>query len=317
MTGAPIPAGADTVVKVEDTRPVDGGVEILAATPVGTAIRPAGGDLEQGASVFVAGTVLTPAHVGVLATIGVAHPVVYRRPSVAIVSTGDEVLPPDAAELAPGQIRDSNRPLLAALLTELGVDMVDYGIVPDDAEELRQTLLDAARSCDVILTSGGVSMGDYDLVKQILTELGDIDLWKIAMQPAKPFAFGAIEGTPLFGLPGNPVSVLVAFEQFARPALSKMMGRSRLYRPRSQGILAEPVSTDPAKTVFLRVTCDDDGSQVHLAGGQSSNVLSAAAMADAFAVVPVGTSSIAAGEPVTLEWFRRPASRTAAEATTP
>jgi molybdenum cofactor synthesis domain-containing protein len=264
--------------------------------------------------VFAAGTLLTPPHLGVLAAIGEIDPVVHRRPRVAILSTGDEVVPPETPRLEPGHIRDTNRPMLGALLTELGVEVEDLGIVGDDADLLRSVLLGAAAEADAILTSGGVSMGEYDLVKQILTELGDIDLWRVAMQPAKPFAFGSIGTTPLFGLPGNPVSVLVAFEQFVRPALSVMMGRSAVFRSRSAGVMAEGVDTDPEKTVFLRVAVDrGDPPRARLAGGQSSNVLSAAADADAFAVIPVGTGRVEEDEIVTLEWFRHPAARTVEE----
>ena len=206
MTGAPMPEGADTVVKVEDTEPLPDGVRIMAATPTATAVRLAGGDLEAGDPVFAAGERLTAPHLAVLASLGVS-PRVRRRPRVAMLSTGDEVLPPETEDLGPGQIRDTNRPLLAAMLDELGVEVVDLGIVGDDADVLRNTLEQGAREADMVLTSGGVSMGEYDLVKIILRELGTVEFWKVAMQPAKPFAFGHIEGTPLLGLPGNPVSV--------------------------------------------------------------------------------------------------------------
>ena len=316
MTGAPMPAGADTVVKVEDTEPGDGSVRILASAPVGTAVRPAGGDLAAGSQVFTAGTRLTARHVAVLASIGVAEPTVRRRPTVAIMSTGDEVQPPETATLAPGQIRDTNRPLLKRLLTELGVDVVDLGIIADDEALLRSTVEKAAAESDAIFTSGGVSMGEYDLVKAVLGTLGDIDFWQVAMQPAKPFAFGTIDGTPLFGLPGNPVSVMVAFEQFARPALLHMMGSERLFRPRVSGVMGEAIRTDPAKTVFSRVVVSIDPDGVFHArpsGGQSSNVLSALAAADAFAVAPVGVGDVAAGDEISLEMFTWPERRTAAE----
>ncbi|HEY5685743.1 MAG TPA: gephyrin-like molybdotransferase Glp [Acidimicrobiia bacterium] len=315
MTGAPIPAGADTVVRVEDTEAsAPGTVRITVPTPSGTSVRPAGGDVPGGSLVFPAGTLLTPPHLGMLAAVGVVDPLVYRRPRVAILSTGDEVVPPGTRHLEPGHIRDTNRPMLRALLTELGVDVADRGIIADDGALLRSTLVDVADDCDAILTSGGVSMGEYDLVKQVLGDLGDIDLWRVAMQPAKPFAFGSIGSTPLFGLPGNPVSVLVAFEQFARPALSVMMGRSAVFRRRSSGMMGERVDTDPEKTVFLRVSVGEgDPPRVRLAGGQSSNVLSAAAAADAFAVIPVGTGRVEEGENVVLEWFRDPAARSVEE----
>ncbi|MDX1447552.1 MAG: molybdopterin molybdotransferase MoeA [Acidimicrobiia bacterium] len=311
MTGAPLPDGADTVVRVEDTQASEDRVKITTAVAPGTAVRHAGGDVAAGTTVFSAGTRLTPAHLGVLATLGVVRPEVYRTPSVAVLSTGDEVVPPEATELAPGTIRDANRPLLLALLAETGVDVADFGIVGDDPDLLRDTLRAAAAQCDVVVTSGGVSMGDYDLVKQILTELGSVDLWKVAMQPAKPFAFGAVDGTPLFGLPGNPVSVFVAFENFLRPALLAMRGEERIFRPVSEATWGESVSTDPAKTVFLRVVRSDGVAR--LAGGQESNVLSATAHADGLAIVDVGIDSMESGERVPVLEIRHPASRTAAE----
>lgn len=308
MTGAPLPVGADTVVRVEDTE-VDGNtVTVTVAVPTGTAVREAGGDVSAGSLVFPAGTQLSPPHLGVLATIGTARPLVHRNPRVAVMSTGDEVRSPDVIELAPGAIRDANRPLLKGLLAELGVEVRDFGIIGDDADTLSEALRTAAAECDAVVTSGGVSMGDYDLVKQILTQLGSVELWKVAMQPAKPFAFGAIEGTPLFGLPGNPVSVMVAFENFLRPALLAMRGATALFRPISSGVWAEPVDTDPAKTVFLRVV--RKGDEVHLAGRQESNVLSATAVADAFAIVDAGVSSMNAGDRVGLLEIRLPAART-------
>lgn len=310
MTGAPLPSGADTVVRVEDTEPGEGKVRILAAEPRANVRRP-GGDVEAGTVVFEAGTRLTPPHLGSLATIGVAAPEVHRRPRVAILSTGDEVVPPDTAELGPGMIRDANRPLLTGLLDELGAEVIDLGIVGDDADALTSSLVRGAEVADVVATSGGVSMGEYDLVKAVLAELGDVEFWKVAMQPAKPFAFGHLGATPLFGLPGNPVSVMVAFEQFLRPALLKMMGSRFLFRPRVPAVAGERFVTDPAKTVFLRViVAVEDGRWVaRSAGSQASNVLSAAAVADAFAVIPVGVDVVDRGDPVTLEMFRWPENR--------
>ena len=314
MTGAPVPDGADTIVKVEDTDSGDRSVRILRATPVGTAVRPAGGDLATGAPVFDQGVRLTARHLAVLASLGVS-PTVGRRPTVAVLSTGDEVLAPDAAELGPGQIRDTNRTLVKALLADLGVDVVDLGIVGDEAAALRDALARGANEADVVITSGGVSMGEYDLVKIILRELGTVSFWKVAMQPAKPFAFGHIEGVPLFGLPGNPVSVMVAFEQFARPALLKMMGAHRVFRPQIAATADQGWSTDPEKTVFSRVsvTHRDGMAFARPSGGQMSNVLSSLANADAFAVVPVGVGSVSTGDTVTLELFRVPESRPMSE----
>lgn len=317
MTGAPLPLGADTVVKVENTEP--GGpdeVVITAVTPPGTSVRPAGGDTRAGSLVIEAGTRLTPLHVGVLSAIGEAWPPVRRRPTVALMSTGDEVMPPETGRLGPGQIRDANRLPLRALLEELGATPVDYGIVPDDATALRQVLSHAAAACDVVISSGGVSMGDHDVVKEVFADAGSVDFHRVAMQPAKPLGFGEVGGTPFFGLPGNPVSVVVAYEQFVRPALLAMMGSEVLFRPRTPGVWEESISTNPDKTVFLRVATrlNPDGKwAVRLSGGQSSNVLTALAAADAFAVVPVGVADMAEGDTVELEQFRWPETRSRSE----
>jgi molybdenum cofactor synthesis domain-containing protein len=311
MTGAPLPTGADAIVRVEDTIPADGSVTINTGAPPGTSVRRAGGDIAAGSTVVSAGTRLGPNHLGVLASVGEANPTVFRRPRVAVVSTGDELVTYDTEVLSPGQIRGTNGLVLANVLAELGVDVVDLGIVGDDAGELRAALTRAAREADAIVTSGGVSMGEYDLVKAVLTELGGVEFWQVAMQPGKPFAFGMIDGTPLFGLPGNPVSVFVAFEQFVRPALLHMMGSPRLFRPRLTGVLDEEVSTNPEKTVFVRVALEWDDGTAHAypSGGQDSNVLSALASADALAVIPVGAGDLAAGSPVDLEMFRYPEDR--------
>ena len=311
MTGAPMPGGADTVVQVEHT---DGGsdrVAINVATETGTAVRSAGSDLEAGSLVLGAGIRLRPVHLATLASVGQAHPYVYRRPRVAVFSTGNELQPYETAELAPGQIRDTNRLLIRESLGDLGAEVLDLGIIGDDADQLRATLTEAAATADAVATSGGVSMGEYDLVKTVLSEVGGVEFWQVAMQPAKPFAFGSIDGTPFFGLPGNPVSAFVAYEQFLRPALLHMMGSPAVFRPRIEGILEEPVDTNPEKTVFLRVQIywQDGDAHARLSGGQGSHVLSALASADALAVVPAGVGAIDAGSPVTLEMFRWPEER--------
>ncbi len=306
MTGAPMPGGADAVVPVEDTESADRStVTINASVGEGTHVRPAGGDVAPGDVVVEAGVRLTARHVAALAGAGIA-PVVSKVPTVALMSTGDEVVEPDTAELAPGKIRDTNRVLLRAMLADLGVPFVDLGIVGDDTEELRAAYVHAAEVGDVIVSTGGVSMGDFDFVKAILRDTGSVDFWRVAMQPGKPFAFGNVSGTPLFGLPGNPVSTFVSFEQFVRPAILSMMGATKVFRPRIAGIMGEDVQTNDEKEVFLRVLLAEDSNGSFVAvrsGGQGSNVLSALAAAEAFAVIPVGVGSLSAGDPVTLEMF--------------
>jgi len=310
MTGAPMPPGADTVVRVEETFSEGSKVTVNTEVDVGTSVRPAGGDVTSGQTVFTAGTRLTPMHVGVLATIGVARPEVFARPRVAFMSTGDELTPTGEA-LGPGAIRDSNRPMLLALLQETGVEPIDLGIVPDDREALR-TALDRGAESDVVISTGGVSMGDYDVTKLVLQGDAHVDFWQVAIQPAKPLAFGRIGPALFFGLPGNPVSVLVSFEQFARPALLKMQGARAILRPRLVARAGETLDTDPGKTVFVRVLVEglsEGVPTVVKSGGQASNVLSAAASADGFAVVPRGTGTVEPGDEVPVEMFKWPESR--------
>jgi molybdopterin molybdotransferase len=312
MTGAPMPFGADTVVEVEVTETTGNEVTISAAREAGTHVRPAGGDVPRGVRVLEPGERLNPAMLGVLASLGVVEPAVGRRPVVAIITTGDELLPPDAPVPPKGKIRDSNRTTLSAMLTGIAERVIDFGILGDQADPLRAAIREAARDADVVITSGGVSMGEYDVVKAVLTELGGVEFWKVAQQPGKPFAFGQVAGTPLFGLPGNPVSVMVSFEQFVRPALLHMTGATALFRPHVRARLAEGISTNPEKDVFLRVRVNEDAGELRavLSGGQSSNVLSAMATADGFALVPVGVGDLAAGDLVVLEMFSWPESRT-------
>ena len=306
MTGAPMPDGADTVVRVEDTAAEGGKVSVSVSVPGGTYVRPAGGDVAAGQKVFDAGVRMGPMHVGVLATLGQVAPVVSRRPKVAIMSTGDELQPPETRDLGPGMIRDSNRPMLRSILQAVGVDILDIGTIPDDADALRAALGRAAVESDLIVTTGGVSMGDYDVTKAVLEDDTGVEFISVAMKPGKPFAFGQLGGTPFFGLPGNPVSVMVSFEQFVRPALLSMQGAVRVLRPQVLGIAGESLLTDPEKTVFLRVETSYRDSQLVATptGSQASNVLSGAAAADAFAVVPRGVADIEEGRPVILELFR-------------
>jgi molybdopterin molybdotransferase len=306
MTGAPMPEGADAVIRVEETTLQNGRVTISPSVSAGNSVRPAGGDIEAGETVFDMGTRLSSVHLGVLATIGAVNPVVSQLPRVAVMSTGDELQSAETADLAPGMIRDSNRPMIKAMLAETGVEIIDLGRISDDADELRAAMGRASTQADVIVTSGGVSMGDYDVIKLVLREEADVDFFQVAMKPGKPFGFGQVGGTPFFGLPGNPVSVLVSFEQFVRPALLAMQGSNALLRPRAIGTAGEKFESDPAKEEFVRVASGGSGPEleVHQTGGQSSNVLSAAARADAFAVIPVGVEEVGVGDPVILELFR-------------
>jgi molybdopterin molybdotransferase len=291
MTGAPIPGGADAVVMVELTR-VDGDeVEMLAEVPTGNHIRPAGDDLQPGSEVFPAGTTLGPGHLGVLASLGVEAPLVHRRPRVGVLSTGDELVV-GSAPLQPGQIRDSNRTALLALVREAGAEAVDLGLVRDDEAAVAAALTAGAADCDVLLTSGGVSMGDFDYVRSFLERQGRMNWMQVAIRPAKPLAFGLLDGTPVFGLPGNPVSSMVSFELFARPSLLRLMGRHDTERPRLWALAGEPLLRRPdGKVHFVRAIArqDPDGAwRVRSAGGQGSHQLAAMATANSLAVVPDG-----------------------------
>jgi molybdenum cofactor synthesis domain-containing protein len=312
MTGAPMPEGADAVVPVEDTEShAREEVTILAPTTRGKNVRGRGGDTSPGDIIVDCGVRLTARDVATLASAGI-EPVVADLPRVAIMSTGDEIVNHETRDLQSGTIRDSNRVMLRAVLGELGVPILDLGIIGDDPNALRSAYERASSEADIVLSTGGVSMGDYDFVKQVLGELGSVGFWQVAMQPGKPFAFGSINGVPLFGLPGNPVSTFVSFEQLVRPAILHMMGATNLLRMRIVGTMGEDVQTHPGKTVFLRVLLaqDADGTFVAVqSGGQGSNMHSSLANADAFAVVPVGTGSLSAGDDVTLEMFTWPEGR--------
>jgi molybdenum cofactor synthesis domain-containing protein len=303
MTGAAVPAGADAVVMIERTSPApDGGsVVVEAAVDRGTAVRRTGDDLRAGDVVVAPGTVLTPGRLGVLASVGAATVAVHRRPRVGVLSTGDELVDVDRP-LEPGLVRDSNRPTLLALVETSGFVPVDLGRAPDDEAAITSAVHSAVEGCDAVLTSGGVSMGDVDLVKVVLDRIGDMRWFQVAVKPAKPFAFGTVEGMPVFGLPGNPVSSMVSFELFARPALRRMagFGEGSLERPGVRAVADEDLRRQPdGKVHYLRVVTrrgPDGRWGVRSAGGQGSHQLAAMAAADGLAVLPDGDGVAAGGE---------------------
>ncbi len=307
MTGAPMPAGADAIVMVERTEPLaNERVRIQVAARVGDHVRPAGGDVEPGQLVFTAGTRLRPAHLGVLASLDVHEVRAYRRPRVGVLSTGDELV--ERGELAPGQIRDSNRPMLLALAREAGCDPVDLGSARDDEALITDRIAHALDTCDALLTSGAVSVGDYDFVKVAIEKLaaargGEYTWAQVAIKPAKPLAFGLIGGVPVFGLPGNPVSSSVSFEMFARPALRVLAGDPHPQRPHVATIAAQPFERRPDGTLHLdrvRVWVGDDGRyRSERSGLQASNVLSGMANADGLALLADG-DGVAEGDAVTV-----------------
>jgi len=298
MTGAPMPPGADAVVMVERTH-TDGDVVVVEHhADVGEHVRRAGDDLKPGDVVVDSGTVLTPAHLGVLASLGYQRVPVFPRPRVGVLSTGDELVD-GPQDLQPGQIRDSNRPTLLALVRQSGFVPVDLGLARDDEATIAGAVERGVATCDALVTSGGVSVGDFDYVKAVLDRLGSMRSWQVAIRPAKPLAFGTVQETPVFGLPGNPVSSMVSFELFARPALRMMGGHRQLFRRQIDAIAAAPIRRrSDGKLHLVRVVASvgEDGRwRVHPVGGQGSHQLAATAAANALALVPDGEGIAAAG----------------------
>jgi len=343
-TGAPVPPRADAVVQVELTTPADASgapagergcvaagplpaaVLVHAAVTRGTAIRRAGDDLEEAVAILGAGTRLTPAAIALAAGSGNETLRVHRRPRIAIVATGDEIRAAGRA-LGEAGIPDANGPGLTALVEEAGGEAFNYGIAADRLEDVRARLAIAKHGdVDAVIVSGGVSVGPYDVVRSAFEEIGRMELWRVAVQPGKPFAFGVVERpdggrTLLFGLPGNPVSTFVTFELFVRPAIRLLTGypSDRLVRSTDRAVLRDDVSKSPGRRAFLRVVSERDAAgstvrdgdgrvRVRLAGGsrgQGSHVLSALAAADALAIVPESVDSLPAGSPVDLWWLDR------------
>jgi molybdenum cofactor synthesis domain-containing protein len=295
MTGAPMPGGADASVMVEDTERDGDDVVIRTTVEAGASVRGVGEDVHLGAELFPAGTLVRPAVAGVLASVNARRVRVFRTPRVAVLSTGDELIN-DGSALRPGQIRESNKTMLLPLVTGSGCEAIDLGVVRDDEAALEEILRRAADSYDAIITSGGVSMGEYDVVKAVLSRIADMRWMQIAIKPAKPFAFGLLAAghrhVPVFGLPGNPVSSMVSFELFARPALRKMMGHTDLDRTSIVAIADDGLRrrTD-GKTHYMRVAGSfraDGRYHVRSVGAQGSHQLAATSLADAIAIVPDG-----------------------------
>ncbi len=291
MTGAPVPPGADSVIQVELTRsegPNSEWVEILEEVAPGNNIRPAGEDMRRGQTVLTRGTCIRAWEVGILATLGYAQVPVIRRPRVAILGTGDEVI--DIHEpLRPGKIRNSNSYLLEAAVRQAGAGAYRLGVARDTVESLREKFSEAIKY-DLILTSGGVSVGEFDLVKNIMQEQGGINFWRINMRPGKPVAFGHIGAVPLLGLPGNPVSSAVTFELFGRPMIRKMMGHTRLLRPQIEVRVEDGVQDRAMRRHYVRAHVERrDGQFVaHTTGNQGSHVMTSLVNANALVIVPEG-----------------------------
>ena len=301
MTGAMVPAGADTVIPLEWT---DGGVamvRIMRAPTEGANIRRTGEDVVAGETVLPAGAHLGAVQIGLAAAVGRSRLLVRPRPRVVVVSTGSE-LTEAGQPLTPGKIVDSNSPALTAAAIEAGAIAYRVGIVPDDARTLAATLEDQLVRADVLVTSGGVSVGAYDVVKEVLSRLGTVAFDKVAMSPGMPQGFGTIgvDNTPVFGLPGNPVSALVSFEAFVRPALRKMLGATPIERPRVRAVTTKELTSPPGKRSFLRVWLEvkKGAYVVSPVSGSGSHLLAGMARANALAIVPEDVEKVPAGGPV-------------------
>lgn len=306
MTGAPIPSGADSVVMVEDSEKIGSDrVRLTRVAKYMGAIRDEASDVRIGDVVFGAGTVLNAPGAGVLASINARNVLAYPRARVAMLSTGDELIT-DGSPLKPGQIRESNLTMLVAMIAATGCDVINLGVIADDETLLEKTLCDVSLRCDAVITSGGVSMGEFDVVKAVLGRIARMNWMQLAIKPAKPFAFGqlvAADGRtiPIFGLPGNPVSSMISYELLARPALRKMMGHTReLLRPAVRAIVDAPLKRKvDGKIHYMRVFgsfAADGRLHVRDTGPQGSHQLAATAMANGLAEVPDGNGVDAGGE---------------------
>jgi len=305
MTGAIVPAGADTVVIQEVVRVDNEHVVVPAGQKAGQNVRRSGEDLRAGHAALAAGKLLRPAEIGLLASLGIAEVAVRRRVRVAVFSTGDELCS-IGANLKAGEVYDSNRYTLWSMLTRLGCDVLDMGVVRDDPAALEAALRSAAENADAIITSGGVSVGEADFIRALMAKLGEVAFWKIAMKPGRPMAFGRIGNAFLFGLPGNPVAVMVTFYQFVRQALLKMAGVTPLPTPPAFAARCmQPIRKGRGRTEFQRGVLypDTEGWCVRPTGGQGSGILRSMTEANCFIVLEQERSDVAAGETVMVQPF--------------
>lgn len=304
MTGAPVPEGTEAVVMQEETQVEGELVRFLTQPRPGQNIRRRGEDLAEGARVLAAGLRLSPRELPLLASLGIASVRVRRPLKVAIFSTGDE-LKPVGTPLAHGDIYDSNRYGVKAMLARLGCECLDLGIIPDDPAQLRAAFLEADREADALITTGGVSVGEADFTKQLLEELGEIGFWKLAIKPGKPFAFGRLPNAWFFGLPGNPVSAMVTFDQLVKPALARLAGQTLAAPLRLAATVTEPLKKSPGRLDFQRgiLTQGPNGLEVRSTGSQDSGVFSSLSRANCYIVLEQERGKVAAGETVTVEPF--------------
>jgi molybdopterin molybdotransferase len=305
-TGAPVPAGADVIVPIENAN-VEGDelVRLLDGPAPGSHVRPRGEDVREGDVLIPVGKRLGAPELGLLASAGLPTPLVHPRPRVVVLSTGDELVTPTETPSF-GQVRDANSFTIFAALREMGAMPVMAGIVRDDVESLRDTIFNFEIQADAFVSSGGVSVGERDVVKAAFFRRGDVDFYKVAMQPGMPQGFGHVEGKPYFGLPGNPVSVFVSLEVFVRPAILKMMGRRHLFRPEVTARLTDEVRGPRGKLQFARVEVrhEKDGWSATPTGSRGSNLISTVARANGLAMIPAGTEASPSGSTVQVMLFR-------------
>ncbi len=302
MTGAPIPPGADAVVQFEDTAADGEEVLIFKGVTTGKNVRQAGEDVQKGALILARGSEIRPQEVGMLAALGHTEAWVHRRPRVAILATGDEVIEINAP-WQPGKIRNANSYSNAAQVLRYGGIPLLLGIARDDVAELTVRIrAGLEEGADLFLTSGGVSVGDFDVVKKVLAAEGEMTFWRVRMKPGKPLAFGHLRGVPLLGLPGNPVSAMVAFELFARPAILKMLGKTRLGKPTVEATLLDQVRRKDDRRHYLRVTVErgEEGYVARLTGDQGSGILLSMVRAQGLAVIPEDVDHLPAGSRVSV-----------------
>jgi len=306
MTGAPIPKGADAVIPVEETKKEDGSALIFKAVGLGENIRKSGEDVKKGDRVISRGDTIRPAEVGMLASVGRSFISVYQRPLVAILCTGDELVDVDG-ELDEAKIISSNSYTLSAQVKECGANPIQLGIAKDSKEEIEEKLRQGIRA-DVLITSAGISVGDYDFVKDVMKNLGmEMVFWKVAMRPGQPLAFGTIAGKPVFGLPGNPVSSMISFEQFVRPSLLKMMGYRQLFRPAIEAIMKEEIKKMVGRRYFIRGSVSFEKGEyfVTTTGEQGSGILRSMVRANGLIVIPEDQEMVRAGEKVKVQLLDR------------
>ncbi|MXY54509.1 MAG: molybdopterin molybdotransferase MoeA [Gammaproteobacteria bacterium] len=301
FTGAPMPAGADSVVLQEDVTTSDGTIEFDESVSVGQHVRPSGNDIAKGDTICRAGRRLTPYDLAWLAACGIGTVRVRRRVRVVLLSTGDELAEP-GMPLGEAQIYDSNRFAMTRLLEGQGSDIIDLGCVPDDPHEIRAALAEAADIGDIVVTSGGVSVGDADHVRDLVAELGSIDFWRIALKPGKPLAVGDIGGTPFFGLPGNPVSTIVTCLLFVAPAIDLLAGATPSPPLTIPATLTEEVPHAPGRREYMRgIASYEKGTlKVAINGNQGSNRLATFSGANCLVIIPANASNLPAGETVEI-----------------